>query len=617
MRELLAVISGLVMAAAATAEPPLRHLGRVEDHQQPAPWVMRAFTSATDILEAEALAAETGAKPIALLETNYYTFLPGENLQLRLSSSANGYGAPVTMYLYRQDRATGAKRYYNVAGGLLGEGEVSDLFGSVGAPVPINVPELSDFVLFGSANDPATLSWGLDGALGGSITAPSETGLFQYVVEFRDAAGKRVVSKSNAMYSWISQSVTVSGTINSNTAWTRDKRYVLSGFVQVLQPAVLTIEPGTVIYGGDTQAALFITHGARIIADGTAMRPIVFTSPQKVGSRAQRDWGSLIVLGNAPINEPGGQAVLEGLPSQPQYTFGGSTPTENSGIIRYVRLEFGGFEIAVNQEINGLTLGGVGSGTLIDYVQVAFNKDDAVEFFGGTVNAKHLLFTGIADDCVDWDLGWVGNVQFVVNIKSNKNPESDSNIMIEGDNHPLTFDSTPRTSPQVYNMTAVGTGTAVTGAFGATLRRGTAGKIHNIVIQTPRRAPVTLRDDATWNQATAGELVFDNSILYGNFADGSDQWPSSSDRPQQTRDFIFNTMKHNRNVDPMLTMGAWSALDFLMPDVTPLPGSPALDINYVKTPPDNGFFDTTVDYIGGVGPTHNWTMTGWAVFSDN
>jgi hypothetical protein len=575
-----------------------------------------AALAATVLFAGQGVAA-TEFRPIVLLESNYYTFVPGDKLQLRVTIDPAGYTAPVTTYLYWQDRNTGTKRYYNLAtGALLAPGEVTDLFGQPGAPVPITLPSLTDYVLFGSASDPATLSFGADGAIGPSITVPSgQTGLYQYVLEVRDASGTRVLSRSNAMYSYITGAVTLTGNITSDLTLTADKRWILQGFVIVKEPAELTIEPGTVIYGGDTRASLFITRGAKIMADGTAMRPIIMTSPQKTGARAQRNWGSLIVFGRAPINEPGGQAYLEGLPAQADYQYGGSDPNDNSGVIRYVRLEFGGFEIEVNQEINGLTLGGVGRGTVIDYLQVHMNKDDAIEFFGGTVNAKHMLFTGIADDGVDWDLGYVGNVQYVVNIKSTLNDENDGNLLLEGDNHPQNYDLLPRCNPQVYNITAIGTGSTTVGAYGAVMRRGTAGKVHNAIAYGSRRAPFTIRDDASWNQVNANELVVDNSILYGSFEDSA--FASSSDRPAQLRGFLFVTMENNRNADPRLAFGAWHPLKFAMPDVTPLSDSPALDINYVKTPPDNGFFDTSVDAIGGVLPGNNWPLTGWAVFSDN
>jgi len=617
MRKNVVVALVAVVATAAFAAPP-RHVADPWEGGEPTPraWVEPAIMTEAEIEEAAAAATTPSANwPVVLLETNFYAFLPGEKLQLRLTTHPNGWSTPVTMYLYWQDRVTGLKRYYSIpGGGLQAQGVVADLFGTPGgSPVPINLPQLNDFVLFGSAGDPPLLSWGINGALGPSITAPSQPGLYQYVVEIRDAAGRRVISKSNAMYSFVTEQVSVVGQITQNTTWTATKRYVLSDFVLVREPAVLTIEPGTVILGGDTRATLFITKGAKIMANGTAMRPIVFTSAKKVGSRAQRDWGGLVLFGRAPVNEPGGQAFLEGLPSQPQYAFGGTDPHDNSGVVRYVRLEFGGYEIEANQEINGLTMGGVGDRTLIEYVQVHFNKDDAFEFFGGTVNAKYLLFTSNADDGIDYDLGWQGNVQYVVAVKTALNDENDSNFGGEGDGHPQNFDLTPRTNPQIYNVTAIGTGSTTLGAYGWVLRRGVAGKHHNIILYGSRHAPVTVRNDATFNQITAGELTFDNSILFGDFS----KFPNSADNGPRTREFLFETMKFNRNVDPMLAFGTWAPHKFLNPNVMPLPGSPALDINYVKTPPDNGFFDTSVNCIGGVCPGNDWVSTGWAIFSDD
>lgn len=583
-----------------------------------APWVTKARVSPLGNFQliADAVVAEAkGNRPIALIETNYYTFLPGEPVQVRITLHPNGYTSAATMYLYTENRTSGERRYYNIGNrGLLAAGVSADLFGSVGAPVPIVVPDLNDFVLLGSATDTAALSFGVNGALAGSMVAPAgQTGLHQWVLEIRDAAGKRVISRSNAMFSYVSESVPVSGTITASTTWTADKRYVLSGFVGVAEPAVLTIEPGTVIYGGDSRATLFIRRGAKIVADGTARRPVVFTSPQRVGGRAQRDWGSLVMLGRAPINEPAGQGGLEGLPSTPEYQFGGTSPADSSGVLRYVRLEFGGFPIEQDQEINGLTMGGVGNGTVIDHVQVLHNKDDGFEFFGGTVNASHLLAVGVADDPIDWDLGFRGDIQFVAAIKRGINDENDGNVGIEGDNHPQNFTLTPLTDPRVYNFTAYGTGRTDLGNYGAVLRKGSAGNIHNMIITGSRRAPVTIRDDASFNNASSGELVFDNSILFGNFTDSGF---GSSDRASATRTFLFETMKHNRNVDPLLAAGSPTLTKTLMPDLTPLPSSPALDADFVAVPPDNGFFER-VDFIGAVGPGDNWVLSGWANFSDN
>ncbi|MCS7181491.1 MAG: hypothetical protein NZ869_00005, partial [Thermoanaerobaculum sp.] len=265
--------------------------------------------------------------PIVLLETNYYTFEPGQKLQLRVSMDPNGWVWPVTLYLYRQDRNTGAKEYYSLRTGAF-QTQPRDLFGSETTPTPVYLPKLEDFVLFGSAADGTQDGFGVNGALGPSFVAPSTPGLFQFVLEVRDAAGRRLLARSNAMYSFVTQTVEVSGAITSNTTWVNTRAYRLRDFVAV-RNATLTIEPGTVIYGGDPRATLFITRTARIMAEGTVMRPIVFTSPNRVGRRAQRDWGSLVLLGNAPINEPGGQAYLEGLPSQPDYAYGGTDPNHN------------------------------------------------------------------------------------------------------------------------------------------------------------------------------------------------------------------------------------------------------------------------------------------------
>ncbi|HEY5609813.1 MAG TPA: hypothetical protein VIL97_01290, partial [Thermoanaerobaculia bacterium] len=279
MRNILVVLAIAFLASQTFAAPRSRGEGEMVPG---APWVKRAHVTSLATAVAEAAFAEaSGNRPIALLETNYYTFLPNDELQLRVTLHPNGFTGAATVYLYRENRTTGQRGYYNIAGGgMLAAGQTADLFGAIGSPVPIVLPQLSDFVLFGSAGDAAALSWGVDGALGASTTVPTgQTGLYQWVVEIRDAAGKRVISRSNAMYSYIEESVAVTGTMTSSTTWTANKRYVLNDFVGVAAPAVLTIEPGTVIYGGTSTATLFIHRGAKIMANGTTRRPIIFTSP--------------------------------------------------------------------------------------------------------------------------------------------------------------------------------------------------------------------------------------------------------------------------------------------------------------------------------------------------
>ncbi|MBV9492919.1 MAG: hypothetical protein JOZ54_01635 [Acidobacteria bacterium] len=610
MRRILMILAIGVFSAAALAAPRPLDARNTQ-------WVRRAPLSAEvlDTALAQASFAETnGNRPVVLLETNYYTFNPSEPLQLRVTVDPNGFGAAATMFLYWENRTTGERRYYNVAGSQLAAGVQQDLFGGVNAPVPVFIPTLRDFVLFGNA-DANTLSFGAAGALGSSISVPSgQTGLYQFVFELRDAAGKRVLARSNAMYSYITGTVDVSGTITTSQHWTADKRYVLHDYVGVQAPAVLTIDPGTVIYGGDGRATLFIQKSAKIIADGTERRPIIFTSPQRTGLRAQKDWGSLVLFGNAPINFPGGSSFMEGLPSQPAYAFGGTDPADNSGIVRYVRLEFGGFEIATNQEINGLTLAGVGTGTVIDYVEVLQNKDDCFEWFGGTANAKHLLGIDCADDALDTDNGSQANVQFAAFIKRGVYDENDSNILAESDNDANGSANLPLTNPTIYNVTTV-RATTQDGNFGAVLRRNTTGKYYNVITMGTKNAPIDLRDAPTVASANSGKLVIDNSILFGNFADAA--FPSRpAGEADASRTFAFTTNKNNRNVDPKLAMGTPSLIRTLTPDLSPLANSPALDADFVAHPPDNGFFEQ-VDFQGAVGPGNNWILSGWACFSDN
>ena len=192
--------------------------------------------------------------------------------------------------------------------------------------------------------------------------------------------------------------ITVSGDISANTTWTSNNIYLLSGFVYVTNNAELTIEPGTVIKGDKaTKGSLIITRGSKIWADGTSSAPIVFTSNEPVGTRTYGDWGGLIVLGKASINDPAGEKVIEGGVDPVKGLYGGTDDADNSGTLRYVRIEFPGIAFQPNNEINGLTLGGVGNGTTIDYVMVSFSGDDAFRmlWWYGEREAPDLLpYTG-------------------------------------------------------------------------------------------------------------------------------------------------------------------------------------------------------------------------------
>jgi hypothetical protein len=237
-----------------------------------------------------------------------------------------------------------------------------------------------------------------------------------------------------------------------------DTTYILTGLYAIDSTYVLAIEPGTVIMG-DTAATLIVSRGSKIYANGTVSSPIVFTSMKPVGQRSGGDWGGVVILGAAPSNQS--NPIIEGGILPGTYGGGGAglgNPDDSSGVFRYVRIEFPGYRFQLNNEVNGLTMGGVGRRTVIEYVQVSYSYDDGFEWFGGTVNARNLVAFGGIDDEFDTDFGYKGNVQFCFSLK-------DPNVFefaggqtngFESDNEGSASYTTPRTLPRFSNMTMVG-----------------------------------------------------------------------------------------------------------------------------------------------------------------
>lgn len=226
--------------------------------------------------------------------------------------------------------------------------------------------------------------------------------------------------------------VVITDNITSNTTWTNDKIWILGARVAVTNGATLTIEPGTVIKGqagtGANATALIIARNAKINAVGTATAPIIFTSiadeiqPGQIASpnldpTLSGLWGGLIVLGNAPISADAAEMQIEGIPaSDPSGLYGGTTAADNSGTLKFVSIRHGGANIGEGNEINGLTLGGVGSGTTVENIEIVANQDDGVEFFGGTVTVKNILVWNVGDDCFDTDQAFAGTIDNFVGI---------------------------------------------------------------------------------------------------------------------------------------------------------------------------------------------------------
>ena len=341
----------------------------------------------------------------------------------------------------------------------------------------------------------------------------------------------------NAVYP--ATNVDVVANIEADTHWTSGNTYYLKGQVYVKNNATLTIDAGVVIKGDHTAtgAGLFVTKGSKVMAIGTALNPIVFTSDNAPGSRNKGDWAGIILLGKGSYNINNGVNNIEGIAPSTDTQFGGGlTPddTDNSGTLKYVRIEFGGYVYAANQEINGLTFGAVGSGTTIDYVQVSHANDDSFEWFGGAVNCTHLVaFRGLDDD-FDTDNGFSGKVQFCLGVRDPSiadNPLVSTSEGFESDNNASGDASTPFTTAIFSNCTMVGPayratllngGTLPTGAYkrAARLRKNTKLKIYNsIFIDYLEGLHVDNSGSALLGAAEANavgnELVFKNNILAG------------------------------------------------------------------------------------------------------
>ncbi len=230
--------------------------------------------------------------------------------------------------------------------------------------------------------------------------------------------------------------------------------YELRGWVYIADGAQLTIEPGTVIKGDkQTQATIIAEPGGKLIAQGTATSPIVFTSEQAKGSRKPGDWGGVILCGKAPNNNGVLGQQIEG---GPRTKHGGTDAADNSGVLEYVRIEFAGYPFEKDKEINGLTLGSVGSGTKIDHVQVSYSNDDSFEWFGGTVNCDHLIAFRGWDDDFDTDNGFSGKVSYGLCVRDSKIADASQSNGFESDNNASGDAVEPYTTAQFSYMTLLG-----------------------------------------------------------------------------------------------------------------------------------------------------------------
>lgn len=450
---------------------------------------------------------------------------------------------------------------------------------------------------------------------GGGNTQPGSFTLVK-----NDPGGGTILESADASTRKIAGVFTDDVLLEAKFKWILDAP-VFIGDDSATDTATITIQAGTTIYGrgGTPPSMLVIRRGSRILADGTAQQPIVFTSNQPAGQRAPGDWGGLIINGRAPVNNmgPGGTLpVGEGGSGQ----YGGTDPNDDSGVLRYVRVEFAGHVFTSDDELNGIAFQGVGRGTVVDYIQVHRNADDGVEFFGGTVDVKHVLVTGALDDSFDWTYGWQGRAQFVVL----QQWDGGADMGVEADNNETSNDLAPRSHARISNMTIVGpAGTAGQSATGLLLRRGTAANVANSIVMEMNGAGLDVDQNATWNHAysdapgsytvLSGNLTVRNCIFFNNGASGSTHFRDDAGEPQL--DSVFSGQQSPANqvgVDPQL--GAPTSQS--APNFRPAAGGPA--VQGVTWHDLGDPFFTPVTFIGAMGPNQadDWTV-GWTTTAPN
>jgi hypothetical protein len=394
----------------------------------------------------------------------------------------------------------------------------------------------------------------------------------------------------------------LSGNISDDRTLDADVVYIITGIVTVADGASLTIPAGTLLKGSVDVApsALMVRQGGQIFSQGTVDNPVVFTSGADEGERRRGDWGGVVINGYSICNFPADDCVGEGA-SGP---YGAEPPVldDDSGEMMYTRIEFAGYEVSFGNELNALTLNGVGSGTELSYIQTHYGSDDGFEWFGGTVDLKYAVATGISDDSFDYSTGWQGRGQFWI---AQQDPD-DADNGFEVDGNEDDYDATPFTDPTIYNITLVGKGFDGAGGTdgesvdGLRLRRGTSGDIFNAIVIGFGTSGVDID-----NIETQGRYTVQNSIISRNAKDLQDDDDLQDDLEQAAWNNQIGAA-----ADPLLA----DPFNRDAPDFRPGAGSPALA--GFALPPVDGFFEA-VDFIGAVDPDGAQWFEGWTTLARN
>lgn len=421
------------------------------------------------------------------------------------------------------------------------------------------------------------------------------------------------------------------GKISADRVLKSNYVYKIRGIVYVVNNAKLTIEPGTRIEGekgATSRGTLVITKGSQLIADATSSNPIVFTSDQ--ASPLRGDWGGIVILGNAKTNASfngvagvgsveGGVNNAEGLG-----LYGGTNDADNSGVLRYVRIEYAGYAYLPDNELNGLTLAGVGNSTIIDYVEVYKANDDAIECFGGAVNIKHAIFISTLDDDFDTDNGWSGKVQFGIVVRDSAIADISKSEGLESDNDANGSTLLPQTNGVYSNITVIGPRKDLSNIgsslflAGALIRRNSTISIFNSVIMG---FPTGLIIDGskgtpTDNNIRANTLFVKNTLIAGCAIPVS--YSANAVPTGWTSDSVstwFLTPAYGNGIvatndEALLT----APYNYSNPDFTPQAGSPLLaGASFTDPKVATGF--TPVTYRGAVGPAGTADADWWKGWS--
>jgi|694.fasta_scaffold25181_5 hypothetical protein len=400
-----------------------------------------------------------------------------------------------------------------------------------------------------------------------------------------------------------------------------NEQYLLKGQVFIRDGVTVTIDPGTVIFGDKaTKGTLIVDRGGRLIADGDQDNPIIMTSSLPAGQRDRGDWGGLIILGKANQNQP--DPAIEGI--TPAAYFGGTDDSDNSGIYRYLRIEFAGIEITPNNETNSITMGAVGSGTLMEYCQVSFGGDDGYEWFGGALNARNLIAFGSWDDCFDVDYGFSGKVQYGLAVRYASFADQSGSNNFECDNGPNDDVTSLLTTGAFSNFTCIGPKLTSSQSASANyqhsidLRRRTAVTIANSVFVGMPRG-IRMNQNSVYENYTGGLGILTNNILCAptttysggtgtthGAAEVETYWLTNNTTNVETD---FAAVLSNLGINQNVFFGSNVSTDYSQsPTFTVTSGDLTSGASFTNPALASGF--DQVSYRGAFGST-DWT-TGWA-----